>query len=112
MYNGVEDKLKPIPAKSHYTFNLRDMSKIFQGICSSSAKLVVTKLDLIKLWVHENQRVFGDRMISEADKNVLLDLLMSEAERKFEITQQQIFDNDRIIYGDFGFGMDGENRPY
>jgi dynein heavy chain, axonemal len=29
VYNGVEDKLKPIPAKSHYTFNLRDMSKIF-----------------------------------------------------------------------------------
>jgi len=51
-------------------------------------------------------------MISDSDKNVLLDLLMSEAERKFEITQQQIFDNDRIIYGDFGFGMDGENRPY
>jgi dynein heavy chain len=29
VYNGVEEKLKPIPAKSHYTFNLRDMSKIF-----------------------------------------------------------------------------------
>lgn len=29
VYNAVEDKLKPIPAKSHYTFNLRDMSKIF-----------------------------------------------------------------------------------
>jgi len=29
VYNGVEDKLKPIPVKSHYTFNLRDMSKIF-----------------------------------------------------------------------------------
>jgi dynein heavy chain len=29
VYNGVEEKLRPIPAKSHYTFNLRDMSKIF-----------------------------------------------------------------------------------
>lgn len=54
VYSGVEDKLKPIPAKSHYTFNLRDMSKIFQGVCSSSAKLVLSKLDLVKLWVHEN----------------------------------------------------------
>jgi len=39
VYNGVEDKLKPIPAKSHYTFNLRDMSKIFQGVCSASPNL-------------------------------------------------------------------------
>jgi dynein heavy chain len=54
VYNGVEDKLKPIPAKSHYTFNLRDMSKIFQGVCSASSKLVLTKIDLVKLWVHEN----------------------------------------------------------
>jgi len=112
VYSGVEDKLKPIPAKSHYTFNLRDMSKIFQGVCSSSAKLVLNKLDLVKLWVHENQRVFGDRMISEADKDILLELLLDQAERKFEVKKEAIFDNDRIIYGDFSFGMDGENRPY
>ena len=112
MYNGVEDKLKPIPAKSHYTFNLRDMSKIFQGVCSASSKLVLTQLDLIKLWVHENQRVFGDRMINDQDKELLLDLLMNEAERKFNLTKAQIFDNDRIIYGDFAFGMDGDARPY
>jgi len=112
VYSGVEDKLKPIPAKSHYTFNLRDMSKIFQGVCSSSAKLVLNKLDLVKLWVHENQRVFGDRMISEADKSILLELLLDQAERKFEVKKEAIFDNDRIIYGDFSFGMDGENRPY
>ena len=54
VYNGVEEKLKPIPIKSHYTFNLRDMSKIFQGVCSASNKFVLTKLDLIRLWVHEN----------------------------------------------------------
>ena len=112
VYSGVEDKLKPIPAKSHYTFNLRDMSKIFQGVCSSSSKLVLNKLDLVKLWVHENQRVFGDRMINEADKEVLLELLMDQAERKFEAKKEEIFENDRIIYGDFGFGMDGEARPY
>jgi dynein heavy chain len=54
VYDGVEAKLRPIPIKSHYTFNLRDMSKIFQGICGGSAKLVQTKVDLLRLWVHEN----------------------------------------------------------
>lgn len=68
VYAGVEERLRPIPIKSHYTFNLRDMSKIFQGVCSASAKLVNTKVDLLRLWVHENQRVFGDRMINDQDK--------------------------------------------
>jgi len=113
VYNGVEEKLKPIPVKSHYTFNLRDMSKIFQGICSASPKLVLTKVDIVRLWVHENQRVFGDRMINNEDKQVLLDLLLDQAERKFELTKEQIFaDNDRIIFSDFAFSMDGEGRPY
>jgi len=76
VYNGVEEKLRPIPAKSHYTFNLRDISKIFQGVCAGSVKFITTKIDLVRLWVHENQRVFADRMINDSDKKVLLDLLL------------------------------------
>ena len=32
MYQEIAKKLKPIPSKFHYTFNLRDISKVFQGI--------------------------------------------------------------------------------
>lgn len=72
----------------------------------------MTKLDLVRLWVHENQRVFGDRMINLQDKDCLLELLMTQATKKFELGQSEIFETDRIVFGDFSKSIDGDGRPY
>ena len=32
VYNSISAELLPTPAKFHYTFNLRDISKVFQGM--------------------------------------------------------------------------------
>lgn len=33
MYLRIKEDLRPRPSKAHYTFNLRDLSKVFQGVC-------------------------------------------------------------------------------
>jgi len=111
VFTAVADSLKPTPSKSHYTFNMRDISKIMQGVCSANQKATQQTADVLRLWLHESQRVFADRMINNEDKQVLQDLLVAEIE-KFKLKKEDIFNVERIIFGDYISGIDGENRPY
>jgi dynein heavy chain, axonemal len=54
VFKAVAEKLKPTPSKSHYTFNLRDISKIVQGVCSGDQKQTQQPVDLMRIWIHEN----------------------------------------------------------
>jgi len=65
VYNKVKTELLPTPSKSHYTFNLRDIWRVFQGMCSGTPKTIVEVKDILKLWYHENMRVFHDRLTTD-----------------------------------------------
>ncbi|MEJ1273094.1 hypothetical protein NN561_003953 [Cricetulus griseus] len=57
----------PTAIKFHYIFNLRDFANIFQGILFSSVECVKSTQDLVKLYVHESNRVYRDKMVEEKD---------------------------------------------
>jgi len=66
VYDAVlNGPLKPTPSRSHYSFNLRDISRIAQGLCIADRRECAQPVALVRLWVHENKRVFGDRLIDE-----------------------------------------------
>jgi len=69
--------MKPTPSKSHYTFNLRDISKIFQGIVSANVKLTTEPADVLRIWFHENTRVIGDRLINNTDRDFLAGVMIA-----------------------------------
>ena len=73
IYFKITKELLPTPTKSHYTFNLRDLSKVFQGILQ--VDMIVNKEILVQLWSHESQRVFYDRLIEDKDKDWYLNIL-------------------------------------
>ena len=67
VFSTIARDLLPTPSKSHYTFNLRDLAKVFQGMLMVDQKKMNSKEQLARLWVHENKRVFADRLTCEED---------------------------------------------
>lgn len=67
-YRTIRKELLPIPSKFHYLFNLRDISRVFQGILQCSPDNVNNSEKILSLWSHEIERVFGDRLNNEADR--------------------------------------------
>jgi dynein heavy chain len=104
--------LKPTPNKSHYTFNLRDISRIALGLCLADKRECYEPVHLVRLWVHENKRVFGDRLIDNKDRSWLDDILCQQSMDTFKLEKKDIFNAERILFGDFMDGIDSETRVY
>lgn len=65
LYENIKKDLLPIPGKSHYQFNLRDISKVFAGLSQLSPKYTQNQIDYVRAWYHECQRVFSDRLVNQ-----------------------------------------------
>ena len=51
----------PTPAKFHYIFNLRDLSRVWEGMLHVEAAQCTTPDTVVALWSHECTRVIADR---------------------------------------------------
>lgn len=126
VFEYVKRELLPTPSKSHYTFNLRDIWKVVQGICSANPKSISSCKAMIHLWYHENMRVFHDRLVSKEDKDLFIAESINIANSFLPLSKDPVpeavpnaphkeeykFEGKRIVFTDFMQGREGEGRPY
>ena len=127
IYTNIQHDLKPTPAKSHYTFNLRDISKVINGICMVDKTKCTTADTTIRLWAHETLRVFGDRLINDEDRMWMLEAVKDTVRAPFSASFDTIFrhldiDGDGkvdkldeirgLLFGDLLVGYGISERPY
>ena len=89
------------PVKFHYIFNLRDLSKVYEGLTLATIDKFTTKEQFIRLWRNECMRVFTDRLINDKDKNLVNDTLITNlVSEYFSGTEEYVLKNP-ILFGDY-----------
>jgi len=94
----MKAKMLPTPAKFHYVFNMRDLSRVFQGVLLAPKETLLTggtrkaegkmpgftpQTMLIALWKHECDRVFCDKLTNNKDKDSYAKFVKEIAENAF-----------------------------
>jgi len=109
IYNKVTSTLLPIPSKSHYLFNLRDLAKVFQGIFGAYLEGMASKDELITLWMHECFRTFADRMNDLNDKAWFREQIVDRLQTLFQTKWTTVMrDKDPTRFPIFVDFWDGE----
>ncbi|XP_054991966.1 LOW QUALITY PROTEIN: dynein axonemal heavy chain 12 [Sorex araneus] len=126
VYKKSMENLLPTPTKSHYTFNLRDFSRVILGCLLIEKDAVESKQTMVRLFVHEVLRVFYDRLVNDKDQNWLFNLIKTVVKDHFKESFDSVFSHLRkenapvteedlrnLMFGDYmNPDLEGDERVY
>jgi dynein heavy chain len=101
LHGLVANNFLPSAVKFHYQWNLRELSNITQGICRTLAEFYTNPLTMCRLWIHEVERVFSDRMVHQSDITKFDEMRVTVTKKYFEDQDMEVVETRPISYNAF-----------
>lgn len=89
--------LLPTPAKFHYVFSLRDLSRLWQGMVGTLPTVIESEKCMMLLWKHECSRVFSDRFTYQTDKDWFNKAMFEVTEEILGVEYKKMMDKDPVF---------------
>jgi dynein heavy chain len=112
IFHTIGAELLPTPTKPVYLFNMRDLSKVVQGVLQANKDYFDTKDSVLKLFVHECICVFGDRLNSLEDRSWFQNLIDGELQHTCEVKWTALFRNNGVMTNFGRFMSEADPAPY
>ncbi|XP_068610937.1 dynein axonemal heavy chain 10 [Brachionichthys hirsutus] len=100
LYSTIVKEMPPTPSKFHYVFNLRDLSRVYNGLTLIKPDRVSTVGQFVRVWRNECLRIFHDRLIDKTDKDLVQAHIKKLMEGHFPSVVEEVT-MDPILFGDF-----------
>ena len=85
--------------RAHYSFDLRDVAKVTQGLMMAPAATFANRVQTIRLFVHEALRVFHDGLISPPERQLCFRLISDAVILKIYINPYIAALSKKILFG-------------
>jgi len=110
LHSLVMNNFLPSAVKFHYQFNLRELSNVMQGMCRMVKEFYADPIKVVRLWVHECERVFLDRMVSEQDMTKFGEMRSTVTKKYFQDLDMAAVEERPLIYTNF-MTFNSEDEP-
>ncbi|KAK9866454.1 hypothetical protein WJX84_011662 [Apatococcus fuscideae] len=101
LHRHVMNNFLPSAVKFHYQFNLRELSNITQGLCRMTKEYFKEPVKVVRLWVHECERVLMDRMVNDTDMLKFGDFRINTTKKHFDDIPQAEVESRPLLFNNF-----------
>ena len=110
VHKEVSDTFRKTAANFHYEFNIRHLANLFAGLLVSTPANFDTAEKFCYLWLHESERVYGDRIVDSVGLVKFKDIMSAQAKKAFPQFNASKFylaqGGDPLVFCHFAQGSD------
>lgn len=109
LHQDVERSFRKTAQNFHYEFNVRHLTNVFQGVLNAKPDAIKEPDNVIKLFVHEAERIYGDRLVSAPHLKIYQGLaaeMVGKSFAKFNLKKYFGATPEPLIFAQFVGGLD------